>query len=179
MAARGRNPEHFVVCGGSSLLALGLVRRATTRDVDILARLETGHLVRAKPLAAEVVEDAEAVRGELNLPADWLNTGPSDDTFFQHGFPEGLASRVTTRRYGPALQISFIGRYDQIHFKLYAAADQGGGRHLQDLLELAPTAEELLAAARWTRTQDASDGFRHVLGELLTHLVHGNLAGQL
>lgn len=32
-------PQHWVVCGGSSLLALGLVRRTTTRDVDVLARM--------------------------------------------------------------------------------------------------------------------------------------------
>src|SRR5476649_270256 len=39
IAARGHSLQHFVVCGGSSLLALGLVKRTTTRDVDILARV--------------------------------------------------------------------------------------------------------------------------------------------
>ena len=43
----------------------------------------------------------------------------------------------------------------------------------------APTADELLAAARWTRTQDPSEGFRFNLAQMLTHLGHGKLADQL
>lgn len=179
LASRGRSAEHFVVCGGSSLLALGLVRRTTTRDVDVLARMEDGHLVEAKPLPDWLLADAEDVRGQLNLPEDWFNTGPADESFFRLGFPEGLADRVTTRDYGSKLRISFISRHDQIFFKLYAAADQDTGRHFQDLQDLQPTPDELLAAARWTRTQDPSDGFLYVLGELFKHLGHGNLVDQL
>ncbi len=179
LASRGRPSEHFVVCGGSSLLALGLVHRTTTRDVDILARMQDSHLVQAKPLPNWLLEDAEEVRGQLNLPEKWFNTGPADDSFFRLGFPEGLVDRVVTREYGPNLRISFIGRYDQIFFKLYAAADQDTGRHYQDLQDLHPTEEELLEAARWTRTQDPSEGFLFVLGELLKHLGHGTLVDRL
>jgi hypothetical protein len=68
MAHRGHPPCHFVVCGGSSLLALDLISRTTTRDVDVLARLEAKHLVQAKPLPDAVVEAAESVRSQLNLP---------------------------------------------------------------------------------------------------------------
>lgn len=179
LASRGRPAEHFVVCGGSSLLALGLVRRTTTRDVDVLARMEDGQLVQAKPLPDWLLADAEEVREQLNLPEKWFNTGPADESFFRLGFPEGLAERVTTRDYGSKLRISFISRHDQIFFKLYAAADQDTGRHFQDLQDLQPTPDELLAAARWTRTQDPSDGFLYVLGELFKHLGHGNLVDQL
>jgi hypothetical protein len=178
LASRGRPADHFVVCGGSSLLALGLMRRTTTRDVDVLARMEDGHLVQAKPLPDWLVADAEDVRRELNLPEKWFNTGPADESFFRLGFPDGLADRVTTRDYGSKLRISFISRHDQIFFKLYAAADQAG-RHFQDLQDLQPAPEELLAAARWTRTQDPSEGFLFVLGELFKHLGHGNLVDQL
>jgi hypothetical protein len=177
--SRNRPREHFVVCGGSSLLALGLVRRTTTRDVDVLARMEDGHLLPVKPLPDWLLQDAEEVREQLGLPEDWFNTGPADELFFRLGFPEGLADRVTTQDYGASLRISFISRYDQIFFKLYAAADQDAGRHYQDLQDLQPTAEELLAAARWTRTHDPSDGFLYILGELLTHLGHGNLVSEL
>lgn len=179
LVSRGRSPEHFVVCGGSSLLALGLVRRTTTRDVDVLARMEDGQLVQAKPLPDWLLADAEEVRQQLNLPEKWFNTGPADESFFRLGFPEGLADRVTTRDYGSKLRISFISRHDQIFFKLYAAADQDTGRHFQDLQDLQPTPDELLAAARWTRTQDPSEGFLYVLGELFKHLDHGNLVDQL
>jgi hypothetical protein len=44
---------------------------------------------------------------------------------------------------------------------------------------LEPTAEELLDAAKWTRTQDPSKGFLLLLGEMLKHLGHEKLAAQL
>ena len=179
LARRGHPPDHLVVCGGSSLLALGLISRTATRDVDVLARLEERRLVQVKPLATAIREAAEAVRAELDLPADWFNTDPADDSLFRLGFPVGIEERLTHRSYGPALTIGFVGRYDQIHFKLYAAADQGPGRHVSDLRDLAPTADELLAAARWTRLQDPSEGFRLVLADLLNHLGHAELADQL
>ena len=179
LARRGHPADHFVVCGGSSLLALGLISRTATRDVDVLARLEESRLVQAKPLSTAIREAADAVRAELDLPADWFNTGPADESFFRLGFPVGIEDRLTHRIYGPTLTIGFVGRYDQIHFKLYAAADQGPGRHVSDLRDLQPSADELLAAARWTRLQDPSDGFRLVLADLLSHLGHAHVADQL
>jgi hypothetical protein len=175
----GHLPQHFVVCGGSSLLALDLVSRTATRDVDILARFENRQLVQAKPLPGFVQEAAEAVRTELGLPDNWFNTGPADNTFFRFGFPSGIEERLNPRRYGNCLTISFISRTDQIFFKLYAAADQGPGRHVQDLRDLNPSSEELLEAARWTREHDPSEGFRMVLKQLLTHLGHGEISGQV
>lgn len=172
-------PQHFVVCGGSSLLALDLVSRTATRDVDILARFEDRQLIEAKPLPDFVSEAAEAVREELGLPVDWFNTGPADDTFFRFGFPSGIEGRLTPRRYGNCLTISFISRTDQIFFKLYAATDQGPGRHVQDLRDLNPSSEELLEAARWTREHDPSEGFSMVLKQLLNHLGHGEIAEQI
>ncbi|HSZ15354.1 MAG TPA: hypothetical protein VK790_15070 [Solirubrobacteraceae bacterium] len=53
--------------------------------------------------------------------------------------------------------------------KLYAAVDQGGGKHLADLEALAPTHQELLDAACWSRTHDPSDGYRSVLASVLAH----------
>ncbi len=56
-------------------------------------------------------------------------------------------------------------------FKLDAAVDQGlRSRRLQDLRELNPDRNELLAAARWTVTHDPSPGFRSLLVETL-HLL--------
>jgi hypothetical protein len=68
-----------------------------------------------------------------------------------------------TRRYGQALVVHFAGRVDQIHFKLFAMVDQAGGRHETDLRALHPTTEELIAAARWSMSQDPSPGYRMVL----------------
>ena len=61
----------------------------------------------------------------------------------------------------------FIGRLDQICFKVFAAADAGPGRHLEDLRELKPTSGEMEIAARWVMQQDPSEGFRSMLKEML------------
>ncbi len=57
--------------------------------------------------------------------------------------------------------------------------DRDGGRHLQDLLDLAPTANELLDAAKWTRTQDPSEAYLFNLRSLLRELGHENLNDKL
>ncbi len=171
VAVRKRPAIHLVVCGGSALIALNLATR-TTNDVDVLAVLESGELRCARPLPAWLLGDAKAVGSELNLPENWLNDGPADESLFRLGLPAGFAERLVLREFGPSLRVSFISRYDQIHFKLYAAADQGG-RHFTDLKKLQPTNEELHAAARWTFTQDVSDAFRQVVGEVLHALGHG------
>ena len=177
MAARERPPSHLVVCGGSALIALNLVSR-TTKDVDVLATFDNGQLRCARPLPEWLTEDANAVGVELKLPDRWLNDGPADEDLFRLGLPSGVGQRLVQREYGPVLKISFISRYDQIHFKLYAAADQGG-RHLRDLKALAPTADELVAAARWTFTQDISEGFRQMINLALKELGHENLSCKL
>lgn len=177
MRVRRHPPIHLVVCGGSALIALRLVTR-TTQDVDVLATLENGQLHCARPLPEWLLAAAEAVRSELSLPTHWLNDGPADENLFRLGLPVGVAERLVVRDFGAALQVSFISRYDQIHFKLYAAADQGG-RHFTDLRKLNPTPEELLAAARWTFTQDISDAFRQVVVEVLQALGHGDLHERL
>lgn len=179
LAARDHPFRHFVVCGGSSLLALGLVRRTTTQDVDILARIDAEHLVTPRPLPDWLRAAADDVGRQLDLPRDWLNDQVADETLFQCGLPEGLQQRLTARSYGPRLRISYISRRDQIFLKLHAAVDRGGGRHLQDLLDLKPEASELRDAARWARTQDPSEGFRLLLGEMLQHLGHADLVTQL
>jgi hypothetical protein len=78
----------------------------------------------------------------------------------------GLVERTTrdvdivALRSGDALVVYLASRYDQIHFKLYAAVDEGGpGKHEADLRALAPTETELIAAARWSRSHDPSPGY--------------------
>lgn len=164
----GANPVHLVVCGGSSLIVLNLVAR-TTRDVDVMALLGgSGDLLCSKPLPVAVSQAAKHVAEVLNLDDAWLNGGPADQ--IKTGFPAGMASRLHAVSYGPALTISFVDRFDLIHFKVYAAVDSGPGRHADDLLALKPTPEEMVAAARWAVTQDVSEGFRSVLKDMLRRL---------
>jgi hypothetical protein len=179
LQVRDHPQQSYVVCGGSSLLALNLVRRPTTQDVDILARIEGDTLVTPRPLPSWLIEAADDIANQLDLPNDWLNAQVAEETLFSCGLPPGLQQRLTLHRYGPRLLIGFIDRRDQIFLKLHAAVDRDGGRHLQDLLELKPNADELLDAANWTRTQDRSEGFRILLGEMLKHLGHENPAHEI
>jgi hypothetical protein len=159
LAARGERYE-LVVVGGSALLALGLVER-TTKDVDIVALRSDAGLDSADPLPQGLRTAGDLVARDFGLPPEWLNAGPAGLLTF--GLPEGFVDRLTRRDYGPGLVVYLASRYDQIHFKLYAAVDQGPGKHEADLRALAPTEAELIAAARWSRTQDPSEGYAQVL----------------
>jgi hypothetical protein len=165
---RSGHTYELVVVGGSALVALGLVSRATT-DVDIVALRDGGTLRRPeKPLPAGLLEARNRVARDFNLPERWLNSGPS--SLLDFGLPEGFEDRLERRDYGPALTVWFASRLDQIHLKLYAVVDQGTGRHEADLRALQPAPAELLAAARWARTHDPSDPFRDMLKQALAHL---------
>jgi hypothetical protein len=154
----------IVVIGGSALITLGLVKRAT-RDVDLLAIAANGELRSAEPLPEALLAARAAVAADFGLAETWLNAGPTD--LLKWGLPEGFMSRVVTRSYGSTLVVDFAGRLDQIHFKLFAMVDQGGGRHEADLRALSPTRGELVAAAHWSMTQDPSPGYRSVLEDAL------------
>jgi hypothetical protein len=119
----------------------------------------------AEPLPQALRAARATVAADFGLAEDWLNPGPTD--LLKWGLPEAFMSRVVTRYYGTALVVHFAGRLDQVHFKLFAMVDQGGGRHETDLRALNPTQGELIAAARWSITQDPSTGYRSVLVDAL------------
>ena len=175
------DPVRLVICGGSALIAMSL-RRRTTRDMDVVALLSAAQVpISPDPLPDFLLRAADQVARDLGLFEGWLNNGPSrgEGGLFQMGLPEGFVGRLTEKKYGPRLAVYFIGRLDQIHFKLYAAADQRDGTHLNDLKALHPTAAELEAAARWAMTHDVSEGFKMVLKELLTQLGHESVAERI
>jgi hypothetical protein len=171
----------LLVCGGSALNILGFIERAT-RDVDILAYVKRGEkgeilIIKADPLMPELFTAAAKIAKDFNLPDKWLNTGPASAVDL--GLPDGIMERVVTRRFGQRLTIHFLGRYDQIHFKLYAAVDQGAGKHLDDLLALKPASDEIEQAARWSMTHDISEGFKQSLKGLLDYLGFKDVAERL
>jgi hypothetical protein len=157
----------LIVVGGSGLLALGLIERAT-RDIDLIALRSGDELRRAKPLPASLEAARDRVARDFALPADWLNPGPTD--LLEFGLPDGFIDRLKRRDYGDSLTVYFASRFDQIHFKLYALVDQGPGKHEADLRALSPTEEELVKAARWSRSHDPSEGYEQVLREVLAHM---------
>ncbi len=165
----------IVVCGGSALIALSLVPR-TTQDVDIVALMNEGVLVDAEPLPEYLVMAAERVGRIMDLPDEWLNAGPASQ--FQMGLPDGFQERLHPVVIGEKLTVYYIDRIDQIYFKTFASADRGG-YHVADLKQLAPSEEELVAAAKWCETQDVSPEFRMILKDMFTRLGWQNVCARL
>ena len=165
----------IVVCGGSALIATGLVPR-TTQDVDIVALIQSNVLIDSEPLPDYLLNAADNVGTILSLPADWLNNGPASQ--FQMGLPPGFQERLTTVVVGKKLTVHYIGRYDQIFFKTFASADRGG-YHVSDLKALNPAEDELIAAAKWCITQDTSEAFRMILKDMFKQLGWQNVSEQI
>ena len=165
----------IVVCGGSALIAIELVAR-TTRDVDVIALLENGQLQQSEPLPEHLARAAEAVQEILQLPADWLNSGPSSQ--LSMGLPAGFSTRLHRVEVGGKLVVHYIDRTDQVYFKTFASADRGG-YHISDLKALHPTDEELYNATIWCMEQDVSEGFRFIMKEMLTQSGWNNVAERI
>lgn len=157
--------------GGSGLLALGAIDRAT-RDVDVVALRVGEKLETAKPLPPALLAARGRVARDFGLDENWLNPGPTD--LLDFGLPEGFLDRLVRKDYGGGLTANFASRLDQIHFKLYALVDRGPGKHEADLRALEPTEEELLVAARWACTHDPSENFQQMLRQALRHLGVGD-----
>ncbi len=170
----------LAVCGGSALIAMSIVSR-TTKDVDVVALLdEHERLVEPVPLPEVLVQAARDIAPLTELGADWLNNGPSrgEGGLFQMGLPAGFASRLVRRDYGDCLSIYFVGRMDQIYFKIYAGTDRGG-RDLTDLAALQPTEEEVEAAARWAMTNDVSEPYRMLLKAMVRKIGYERVAERI
>ena len=150
-----------VVIGGGALLLLGLIERPT-KDLDAVARVVGERWLRAEPFPAGLTRAVEDVAAALDLEDDWLNPGPAG--LVDLGLPKGFEERATVRTYG-TLVVRLAAVEDLVAFKLYAAADHwpDQSRHLADLRRLRPTPARLLAAAKWCRTHDPSEGFRDML----------------
>lgn len=146
-------------------MLIGVIDRPT-KDLDLVALLDGDTLVSVeKSLPQALLEAIADVARVLNLPANWVNGGPA--SLLRFGLPEGFRDRLERRVYG-ALGVSLASRFDQIHFKLYAAADdKPHGKHHVDLEQLKPTDAELLTAARWATTHDPSEGFAMMLAGVI------------
>ena len=176
LARRNARGLTLVVCGGAALNALGLVQR-TTQDVDVLALVLDGAILKADPFPEDLEDAAARVAADYNLPARWLNPGPT--SLVDGGLPDGLAERWETQTYDDRLTVNFISRLDQIHLKLYAAVDRGPqDRHYADLRALRPGREEIRAAAGWALQHDVSEPFRTSLKECVQALGYADVADE-
>jgi hypothetical protein len=167
LAARGVRYE-LVLVGGGNLILSGLITRPTTKDLDILGERTFDVIRPLRPMPEPLRDAVTDVGRAFGLANDWLNVGP--DTLLDLGLPNGFTERLGRRDFG-GLVVWLAGRYDMVCFKLYAAVDQGPrSRHFQDLVELRPSHNDLLEAARWASTHDPSPGFRSLLVETLGSL---------
>jgi hypothetical protein len=169
LAARGGKHE-VVLVGGGNLLLRGIISRST-RDGDLLGLLGSNHrIIRIEKLPADLAEAVRDVAEAYNLRPDWLNVGPR--AILDRPLPAGFYERLERQQYGTGLVVWFAGLYDQICFKLHAAADAYPlrDRHVDDLARLEPTRVELISAAKWTLAHDESPGYRLLLVETLKHL---------
>ena len=168
----------IVVVGGASLNLLGLIER-TTADVDVIARVRPSHggleqalpeqaLVPPEPMPEALMEAVETVARDFDLPADWMNAVIGAQ--WELGLPPRLEEDLTWRTYG-GLRVGLVGRRTLIALKLFAAVDQGPESvHVQDLVSLRPTEEELEEAADWVRSQDASPEFATMTHEVVQYV---------
>lgn len=167
LAVRGLYYE-VVLVGGGNLILRELISRPTTKDLDILGERTAAGVTPLRPLPGPLRDAVIDVGRTYGLADDWLNTGP--DPLLELGLPDGFAERLEPRDFG-GLIAWLAGWFDMVCFKLYAAVDQGPrSRHFQDLRDLEPGHDDLLAAARWARSHDPSSGFLALLVETLRAL---------
>jgi hypothetical protein len=115
---------------------------------------------------------------EYGIREDWFNFGAGP--LIKFGFPPGMTTRLGRKSYGACLTIYFISRYDQVHFKIYAAMHpKEGARHLGDLLDLKPQEDEVKAAISWLLGREVSAGFKAVLRQVLERIGYERIADQI
>ena len=157
----------IAIIGGSALLLRDLSSRVT-RDVGVVAFVDGSDLIDAKDLPTQFLDAIRDVAADLDLDPDWINTGPAG--LLEFGLPDGFLERCETIRFG-GLTVRVADRFDQIHFKLYASADQGPrSKHVTDLEILHPSKDELHTAGQWCRTHDPSPGFAESVLAVIKHL---------
>ena len=165
LAARGLHYE-VVLVGGGNLILRDLIARPTTKDLDILGARTPDGVAQIRPVPEPLRDAIIDVGRAFGLADDWLNNGP--DSLLELGLPDGFVERLERRDYG-GLVAWLAGWFDMVCFKLYASVDQGPrSRHFQDLRDLKPGRDDLLAAARWATNHDPSSGFRSLLVEMLS-----------
>ncbi|MGD1085407.1 MAG: hypothetical protein ABSA47_11755 [Verrucomicrobiota bacterium] len=174
-------PLNVAVCGGTALIAVGLVSRAT-EDVDIIALLRVDQVnievLAEKSLPADVERLVAEIGIELHIREDWFNFHASPLVAF--GFPPNMTNRLIKKSYGACLTVYFINRFDQVHFKMYAAMDpKDGTRHLGDLLDLKPKEHEVRAAVSWLLGREASPEFKAALRQVLERIGYERISEQI
>ena len=157
-----------LICGGSALNLSGLLSR-TTADVDALG-VAAGDSSLA-PIPGWLRDCSAKVASELGWEEEWFNDAAT--ALHAVGLPDGILQRSTRESFGPGLEVAIASRLDLIALKCFAALDpKSGKKHLGDLVDLAPNADELAFAAAWLLDRPTSPQFRKAFANLRSVLGH-------
>ncbi len=160
--AMGESVELALVGGAALMLSGAHVR--PTEDVDVVA-LRDGAWRTSSPLPSVVRALVRDVGRAYDLPLqqtgwanDWLNASAS--FLMPDDLPPGFFDRTTALRFS-ALVVHVPHRADLVTLKVLAATRTGRGdsrrRDVQDLVRLAPRADELAQALRWSAARRPTD----------------------
>ncbi len=162
--SEGAEPVQLFICGSVALMLQELIARDRTRDVDCAGLVESaeGSLRIEKPIIDDPLRDAiHRVARAYSLPDHWLSF--QSRMLLENGLPEGLEERLEVMRFGDKLTVMLASRLDMVMFKVKAAISRE--KDIPDLIEMAPTDEELDQAVRWCREQGATDEDIHSVME--------------
>lgn len=165
-----RDADHVTVlcCGASVLCAMGILSRRTL-DVDAIGTIDGGgNILAIEEFSPEMVEAVAASGLALDLAPEWFNAAAS--AILSRGLPSGAIRRSErhTFDYGPCLTVRFLDRIDLVALKMFAALDpHKGRRHVEDLVEIDPSREELHHGVAWMSSWPSNSAFQEALRRLL------------
>lgn len=119
----------------------------------------------SRPALARAIR---TVARDLGLRDVWMNAVVGAQ--WAQGLSPGLLEGTTWRNYGGGLDVGLVGRPTLIALKLFAADRGQLSVHVQDLIALAPSADELEFAAAWVRTQDAAPEWASLVDAVSAHV---------
>ena len=168
MALRDADPVTVLCCGASALCVVGALSRRTL-DVDAVATIGSkGEIIAVEEFSPEMNEAIAAVGLSLALNPSWFNLAAA--AILARGLPPGALSRSANHSidFGPCLTVRFMDRIDLIALKMSAALDPlEGWRHIEDLVAIDPTREELKHGADWIGAWPSSASFKQAFQRLL------------
>jgi len=168
MALRDADPVIVLCCGASALCVVGALSRRTL-DVDAVATIgPKGEIIAVEEFSPEMNEAIAAVGLSLALNPSWFNLAAA--AVLARGLPPGALSRSANHSidFGPCLTVRFMDRIDLIALKMSAALDPlEGRRHIEDLVAIDPTREELKHGADWIGAWPSSASFKQAFQRLL------------
>jgi len=168
VALRDADPVTVLCCGASALCVVGALSRRTL-DVDAVAMIDAaGEIVAVEEFSPEMNDAISAAGLSLELDRHWFNLAAR--AILVRELPTGALERSARHsvNFGPCLTIRFMDRIDLIALKMSAALDPiEGRRHVEDLVAIDPTREELKHGADWIAAWPSSPAFKQAFHRLL------------